>query len=102
MNSLIKKAITEFHYTQRMYAKWGAYDSEPNQCFNDVIKSAVNGVPISWVAMRSMHNTWDLYSSVPGYRAINDKLTSSAKKVYNAIKKHGKIEDLPLLRSYYE
>lgn len=91
----VEKAIKEFRSLQHALrlSGYGAEDSEPNRAFVMVIHRAIDGIPVDWETLN-----WELYSSVLGWRKAARRLTTKAKRVYDAITNHATLADARTLR----
>lgn len=77
----VKAAIDKFHALQDKYASFGAWDSEINWKFTNVVNQAANGKhPVTPEGVRG----WELYE-MPGAKKVAQVLTRQADRVANAI-----------------
>ena len=78
----IKEAVAEFQATQKKYAKYGAYDTEPDGVFQSLMVRAFKGkkpqVPYDG-------DGWELYDSSMDCTTAASALHNAARKVVDLI-----------------
>ena len=78
----IKKLINEFEAIQSKYAKYGAYDSEPDGVFQCLLKKALYHHDVT---IPETGEEWELYTSSMDCEAVAKELHDKASEVVQAV-----------------
>lgn len=85
MNTLdkIKEAIKEFEDLQNKYAKFGAYDTEPDGEFQFILTRTIKNEKCE---IPKTPREWQLFTDMPGVDIAANRLTKKVEEITNLIR----------------